>query len=475
MNADESPLIANLEAEQALLGAMMIDNRCADDVADILAADDFAEPLHGRIFAAAMTMLANGGKPSPVTLKPQFETDPAIIELGGVAYLAGLTAHSAGLIAAREMAQQILDLARLRRTIGALEESLTIARASLHNDTPLSDIAEAADAALNEALTGGDAELPGASIGRLFREALDDIEAERRGDLPPGLECACIPDLTDVIGGMRAGEVTVIAGRPGMGKTALGLSIALGVAEKGHGVAFISREMSRGELAKRMLADRIFDHGNCPTFDDVKAGKFTQDDYRKIAAAQAWADKAAFEVVDKGGAKIGQIIMALRRLKRRMAAKGQMLELAVIDYLQLVEPDKKTESRVQDVGYVSRKVKQAAKDLGIHIILLAQLSRAVEQREDKHPVLSDLRDSGEIEQDADNVVFVYREEYYLKLSEPGREKPGYEAWLTKLENSRNKMEIYSAKRRNGETARRHPWFFLANQAVRGSRYFEDRR
>jgi replicative DNA helicase len=146
----------------------------------------------------------------------------------------------------------------------------------------------------------------------------------------------------------------------------------------------------------------------------------------------------------------------------------------VIDYLQLVEPDKKLESRVSDVGYVSRMVKKAAKDLGIHIILLAQLNRGVEQREDKRPVLSDLRDSGEIEQDADNVVFLYREEYYLKLSEPKAESPGYEAWATKLENSRNRMEMYSAKRRNGETARRFPCFFLANQAVRGSRYFEER-
>ena len=808
MTAPGQTLPANIAAEAALLGAMMIDNRIADDVADIITAEDFSEPLHGRIFAASMALIAMGKTANPVTLNGQFAQDPAILEIGGVGYLATLTSSSGGILAAREFAQQILDLARLRRTILALQDAVKLAYAAVETDRPLAEVAEAADAALNEALTGGEAELPGASIGKLFRETLEGIEAEKRGELPPGLTCATIPDLTDVIGGMRPGEVTVIAGRPGMGKaqpldakvltasgwsemgalavgdelasvdgarsvvtgifpqgekqifrvtmsdgrsteccdehlwtvhyrdwdepktlptkrvremlgcvryknrlwvdlfdggygrssdlpidpwllgallgdgywgsgvkfssddpdiltriksiigsenlirrsgydyylrdggdlhrnlkmlglggrksfdkfvppvylnadrqtrleilrglmdtdgwveklgsvrfataseqlandvctlvrslgglcsvkerttfhtykgerrkgrasyqcrirfrdasrlfslyrkvlgasgrstvarlnfqsiepvrvaeaqcisvshpshlyvtddfimthnTALSLSIALGVAENGHGVGFISREMSREELGKRMLAERIFDHGNCPSFDDVKAGRLQAHDYRRLSEIQAWADTAAFEIIDRGGSKIGQIIMGLRRLKRRMAAKGKSLDLAVIDYLQLVEPDKKTESRVNDVGYVSRKVKQAAKDLGIHIILLAQLSRAVEQREDKHPVLSDLRDSGEIEQDADNVVFIYREEYYLKLTEPAKDKPGYEQWLSKLEASRNRMEIYSAKRRNGETARRHPWFFLANQAVRGSRYFEDRR
>lgn len=473
MNDDTLP--SNLEAEQALLGALMIDNRLVDRVAVGLNPDDFYEPLHGRVYAAIVNAVARGEKVTPVTLKPAFEADPAMIEMGGVAYLAGLTMQSSAVLAADECAKQIIDLARLRRLIVSLQGALNMAKTAAQTETPIVEVAEAADAALNEALTGGEIEQPGSPIGKLFRETLSNIEAERLGDAPAGVTQDTVPDFTAIIGGMRPGEVTVLAGRPGMGKTAAGLSIALGCAEKGHGVAFISREMSREELAKRMLSDRIFDHGNCPDFDAVKAGRFNTDDWRRLSAIQAWADEAPFEIIDRGGSRIGQIIMELRRVQRNMRARGQELRVAVIDYLQLIEPDKKLESRVADVGYVSRKVKMAAKSLGIHVILLSQLSRGVEAREDKRPVLSDLRDSGEIEQGADNVVFVFREEYYLKLAEPAAEKPGREAWETKLEAARNRMDIYSAKRRQGETARRQVWFFLANQAVRGSRYFEERR
>ncbi len=465
------PPHTNLEAEAALLGGMMIDNRMVDEVAELVTAEDFAEPLHGRLFAAMLAAVARGENVNPITLRPQFADDPGLRDLGGIAYLAQISQNMGGLIAGGSFARQIAELAKRRRLV----EDLKAALADAMGDTPVADVAEATDAALNEALSGGRSGKPGIALGQLFRKTVDEIEAERNGTVPPGMLAATLPDLADLVGALRPGEVTVMAGRPGMGKTAAALSIALGCAENGHGVDFISREMSREEVAKRMIADRVFDHGNCPSFDDVKAGNFTADDWRRVSEAMQWADNAPFQVTDRGGAKIGQIVMGLRRTQRNMAARGQKLKLAVIDYLQLVEPDKKLESRVADVGYVSRAVKKAAKDLGIHILLLSQLSRGVEAREDKRPLLSDLRDSGEIEQDADNVIFLYREEYYLKLTEPAPEKPGYEAWATKLEASRNRLEMYSAKRRNGATARRIVWFFLANQAVRGSRYFEDRR
>lgn len=468
--------LRNLAAEAALLGAILIDNRIADTVADTLDPADFSEAVHGRIYSEALALLQQGSVANPITLRSRFETDPDMRELGGAAYLAQLTQTGGGLIAYAEFAAEIVDLARRRRMVDALREAMEVAGSD--TGRPLAEIAEAADAALNEALSGSTA-LTGQDVGlaQLFRTSLDEITAEAKGTTAAGVRTASLPDWNDLTGGMRPGEVTILAGRPGMGKTAVSLSVALGAAENGHGVGYFSLEMQAIELGKRMISDLVFDHGNCPSFDDVKRGNFTRDDFSRIGDAERRIAAWPFRVIDQGGVRIGRIAMMARRLKRKMAASGQKLELVVIDYLQLVKADKARQSRYEEVGEVSRAVKQLAKDLGVHVLLLAQVNRECEKREDKRPRLSDLRDAGDIEQDCDNAIFIYRDEVYLAKAEPDQDdQPAkHAAWQTKIGDARSRIEIYTEKRRNGETMKRTCWFFGANQAVRGSRYFEDRR
>jgi replicative DNA helicase len=467
-----APLIGNIEAEQALLGALMIHNGLADSIADTLTADDFVEPLHGRIFAALVSLIAAGRAATPVTLRPFFDADPAIVDVGGVSYLASLTQQSGGFLIAPELAAEIETSAKRRRTIAALREALTIAENS--PETPLSEVAASADVALSEALTGTTITKPGIGIGKLFTRALGAIEAEARGEVPKGIQSALLPDMHE-IADLLPGTVTVLAGRPAMGKTAVSLSVSIGAAMNGHGVAYFSLEMKADSLAKRMISDLVFDYGNCPSFNDIKAGKFTAEDYRRIRAAEDKVADWPFEIIDQRGVKIGRIAMMIRRLKRQFEGRGHSLDLVVIDYLQLVKPDRARSSRYEEVGEISRTLKEIAGELGIAILLLAQVNRECEKREDKRPFPHDLRDAGDIEQDADTIVFIYRDEVYLKAAEPARDKPGYEGWLTKLEAARDKIEIYAPKRRDGETMRRHCQFFASSQAVRGSRFFEDRR
>lgn len=461
--------LCNLDAEQALLGALMINNRAIDTAMDILTAADFSEPLHGRIYQAILGKHVSGAVASPVTLRPQFAEDLAMRDMGGPAYLATLTANSGAILAIKDFAGQIADLAKRR----ALQDSLVEALGRLLDDK-LFDSTEIIEGALNAALSDAQAAREEISFARLFDASLSMIEDEAAGRIPAGVKSELLPDFAD-IADMRPGTVTVLAGRPKMGKTACSLSIALGAARLGHGVGYFSLEMRAEELGKRAIADLLFKHGNCPSYNDVKANKFSVEDYRSIAATRAMIADWPFVIRDQRGQKIGRIAMAIRRMKRQFEARGHTLDLVVIDYLQLVKPDKMSKSRYEDVGQISRTLKEIAGELGVAILLLAQVNRECEKREDKRPMAHDLRDAGDIEQDADTICFIYRDEVYLKQAKPPSEKPGYEAWLTKMDAAKDRIEIYSAARRNGEPIKRLCWFFGANQAVRGSRYFEDRR
>jgi replicative DNA helicase len=275
---------------------------------------------------------------------------------------------------------------------------------------------------------------------------------------------------------MRAGEVTILAGRPSMGKTAVALSVLLGAGQAGAGALFISLEMSRQELMKRAITDLIFAHGESASFDSVQKGKFTAFDQTRLREARQAIDNWPIIITDPSALRIGRLAMMIRRYQRRMAARGQELKLVVIDYLGLIQSDNRKASRYEQVAEVSRTIKRVAKECGVHILVLSQLSRAVEQREDKHPMLSDLRDAGDIEQDADNVVFVYREQYYLERAEPDpadiRKRPD---WETQMDAARDRVELICAKRRNGRIGSRKCFFFGSHQAVRGSRFYQDMR
>ncbi len=446
----------------------MIDNRLVDRVADLVAAPDFYEPLHERLFAAIVSEVAGGRRADPILLRPMFEHDPAIKQLGGVGYLAGLTGSGAGLIGAVDFARQVADLAKRRRLYDGLAELMTSARDDL--DAPVEALADAIDAKLTAALQR-DHTAKSASMAQAFDSTLADIEAEARGEAPSGLEVAGLDDWNHLTGNMRRGEVVILAGRPSMGKTAVGLSVALAAARAGHGTLFVSLEMSVGELTKRAIADLIYEHGRSATYESVQRGRFTEEDQRRLATAREQIAAWPLILHEDAGLRVGRLAMMIRRYRRQLVAKGSTLDVVFIDYLGLVRADGNKQKRYEEVSEVSRTIKTLARELNVAVVLLAQLNREVERREDKRPQLHDLRDSGEIEQDADTILFVYREQYYLERSEPDPGDKGRADWETALAAARDRVELISAKVRKGRIGRRNCHFIAAHQAVRGSDFF----
>lgn len=469
--APAAPL-RNVETEAALLGALMIDNRLVDRVADIVAAGDFYEPLHERLFAAIVGEVSAGRRADPILLRPMFAHDPAMEQLGGVAYLASLTGSGAALIGAVDFARQVADLGKRRRLYDGLGELM--ARAHDDLDAPVEALADKIDATLTAALQREHA-ARSMTMAQAFDATLTEIEAEARGEAPTGLEVAGLDDWNDLTGNMRRGEVVILAGRPSMGKTAVGLSAALAAARAGHGTLFVSLEMGVGELTKRAIADLIYDYGQSATYTQVQRGEFTSDDRARIAEAREQIATWPLILHEDAGLKVGRLAMMIRRYKRQMIAKGATLDVVFIDYLGLIQGDSRNPKRYEVVGEISRTIKTLARELNVAIVLLAQLNREVERREDKRPQLHDLRDSGEIEQDADTVLFVYREEYYLTRNEPEPGAKGRDEWELALQACRDRVELISAKVRKGKIGRRNCHFFAAHQAVRGSNFYHARQ
>lgn len=439
------------EAEALMVGLLMLENRFIDTVADMLADSDFSEPFYGRIYAAIIREASLGRSANPVTLRSYFLDDPQMAKLGGVGYLAQLTAQTL-MMPPKEIAQQIADAATRRRMLTGLSNTLDLA-----NDPTATneEIIESADAALVDATNdnGGVHQLSGSQC---FDELLAGF-----GQPVQGVTCKVIGAIDDLIGPMRPKQLIIGAGRPGMGKTAVALSYGIGAAMNGHGVLFISLEMSSVELAARMAADMCFDGRSGVPFEVIRDATAKTDDIRKIRAAHDMMRDMPFHVVDAGRLTVGRLNMIVRRYARRLAAKGNKLELVIVDYLQLVSPDQRRNSNYEAVSEVSRGLKAIAKDHGVAVFALAQLSREVEKRPDKRPQLSDLRDSGQIEQDADAVLFLSRQEYYVRQE---KEAPGYEQALALC---LGKIDFICAKRRNGRTGTAEGQFHGEYQAVRG--------
>jgi replicative DNA helicase len=281
-----------------------------------------------------------------------------------------------------------------------------------------------------------------------------------------GVTCEVIPTLDKILGPIRPTHFDVGAGRPGMGKTAVAVSYARGAAKKGHGVLFFSLEMGGDELAERLLADDCFDEHRIP-YEAIRDRKLDMIERREVCRAQERLAALPIQIIDKAGLSIGQIRSMVRRWRRRFAARGQSLDLVIVDYLQLVRGERRMD-RIEVVSEVSRALKEIAKDNHLGVLALSQLSRAVESRADKRPQLSDLRESGQIEQDADAVLFLLRPEYYLrKEGEPIFGDPDYEEWQAKLEKCQGRIEFIVAKRRGGREGSAWGEFLGPYQAVRG--------
>ncbi len=465
-SAEIRELPHNIEAEAALIGAMLIDNRIAEDLPVRLTPEHFFEPLHGRIFGQVMTLVDRNMVVTPVTLKPFFEGDEAMKALGGPGYLAQLTGSGAGLIGARDFAQQIFDLALLRELVsvgrGLVEGAMDTSEAV----DPRGQIEEAESALYR--VSGGDAEL--GQVKTFAQATTEAVKIAERALNSGGHLSGVTTGLTSInqkIGGLHASDLVILAGRPGMGKTALATNIAFNAADRwrrdeddgiapdknmGAKCAFFSLEMSADQLATRILAEQSGISGEA-----LRMGKISRDDFQSLSRASQALQSLPLFIDDTPGLTIAALRTRARRLQRRHG-----IGLVVVDYLQLLQgTGKSSDNRVQEISEISRGLKTLAKELNVPVLALSQLSRAVEQREDKRPQLSDLRESGSIEQDADIVLFVFREDYYVGSKEPKRPNEGdeikihaeHEAWAQEMERVFGLAELIVAKQRHGSTGK----------------------
>lgn len=431
---------ATVEPEMVLLASLAFENRRIDAVADEVKPEDFSDPFLGHVFGLMTNEWAQGRAANPVTLRPLLAKHPSFEAIGGNAWLASMLNCTSLALPAADTARLIARHAKRRRLAEGLSAAIGMAE---EPGVELEKVADAADQAIVASIAGARAAAEttaGGMMGRLLKSF----------DLPRhGVRCGVVPSLDQVVGPLRRTDLAVMAGRPGMGKTATALSYALGAARAGHGVLFVSLEMGGEQLAARMAADLAFDGQGRVPFAEIVGEHPTIAARRAVADAGAVLDDMAFAVVDAGSLTLARLAMIVRRNARRMAARGQSLDLVVVDYLQLLNTDARGASSYERVSEVSRGLKQLAKDAGVAVLALAQLSREVEKRADKRPQLSDLRDSGQIEQDADVVLLLLREEYYLRKEAPARDGPERYAWEQALAAVEGRIEFICAKRRNG--------------------------
>jgi replicative DNA helicase len=454
-DTDASPMYRqpphNIELEQALIGCLLLNNDTIGRLPDAMKPDHFYAPLHRRLVDAIMTARARDQLATPLTLKTQFENDPDLKELGGFAYLVRLVEDVPSIRNVEQFAKAILDLATRRELINLGEGLVNDAFDSPIDYTPSEQI-EAAERALyalaDPAKRGGGFR----SFRQAAAAALEVAETARRtrGGIP-GVTTG-LYKLDDKLGGFQRSDLLILAGRPGMGKTALATNIAVNAArakmndpEEGATVAFFSLEMSAEQLATRIISEVA----EIPLWE-IRKGKVDARDFGRLIEAVTLLENLPLFIDDSPGLSIAQVAARCRRMARD---KKTGLGLVVIDYLQLLEGSgaKRNENRVQEVTEITKGLKNIAKELNIPVLALAQLSRGVDARDDKRPVLSDLRESGSIEQDADAVMFVFREEYYHKSREPDQSDPEYGKWLEKMNRIGGKAEVLIEKHRHGPT------------------------
>jgi len=447
----------NIEAEQSLLGAILVNNDAFYRVSDFLEAKHFFEPIHQTIFETSGSLIRMGKVATPVTLKTFL---PADTDIGGMTvgqYLARLAAEATTIINAQDYGRTIYELSLRRDLIRIGDDMVNVAFDAPVDFAPRAQI-EDAERRLYELAEAGRYDGGFQRFAQAMKTALDmAANAYLRDGKLSGIATG-LRDLDSKMGGLQSSDLIIVAGRPGMGKTALATNIAYNVAKahraevqadgtmktvNGGIVGFFSCEMSAEQLATRILAEQTRVASSM-----IRRGGISQDEFDKIRDYTIELEHLPLFVDETGGLSISQLTARARRLKRQRG-----LDVIVVDYIQLLQGSGKrgNDNRVQEVTEITTSLKALAKELNVPVIALSQLSRQVESRDDKHPQLSDLRESGSIEQDADVVLFVYREEYYLQNKEP---KPGtaeHEKWQLEMELALGKAEVIIAKQRHGPT------------------------
>ena len=451
---DPDTMPHSIEAEQQLLGAILTNNDVYDRVAQIIGAQHFFDPVHARIFEVAAARIAKNNLASPVTLKAFFDGDAGLEELGGPAYLVRLAGAAISAYAVRDYAQMIYDLAIRRELIGLGRDIVAKAAKVDIASEPREQIVEA-EQALYKLSEQGKADSGFVSFLRAVTDAVNVANAayQREGGLA-GISTGLI-DMDKKLGGLHKSDLLILAGRPSMGKTSLATNIAFNVAKaykrgilpdgnegtvEGGVVGFYSLEMSAEQLAARILSEAA----EVPS-EQIRRGDMTEGEFRRFVEAAKSLEACPLYIDDTPALPISQLAARARRLKRTHG-----LDLLIVDYLQLVRGAGKSENRVNEISEITMGLKAIAKELNIPVIALSQLSRQVENREDKRPQLSDLRESGSIEQDADVVMFVFREEYYKEREKPGdHELEKMATWQAEMERLHGKAEVVIGKQRHG--------------------------
>jgi replicative DNA helicase len=448
----------NIEAEQALLGAILVNNEAFYRVSDFLEPKHFFEPIHQRIFELAGGLVRAGKIATPVTLKTFLPGDFDIAGLSVNQYLARLAAEATTIINAEDYGRTVYDLSVRRDLIMIGEDMVNLAYDAPVDSTPMSHI-EDAERKLYEIAETGRYDSGFKRFAQALTSAVDmAAQAYQRDGGLSGIATG-LSDLDTRMGGLQSSDLIILAGRPGMGKTALATNVAYNVARAWIGelqpdgrtktvnggiVGFFSLEMSAEQLATRIIAEQTGIPSN-----KIRRGAIDESDFEKIKDISIELQSLPFYVDETGGLSVGQLAARARRLKRQRG-----LDLIVVDYLQLLQgsSQRASEGRVHEITEITTRLKALAKELNIPVLALSQLSRQVESREDKRPQLSDLRESGSIEQDADVVMFVFREEYYHQMrkpSETSREK--FAEWLAEGERVEGKAEVIIGKQRHGPT------------------------
>ncbi|MGE0845075.1 MAG: replicative DNA helicase [Flavobacteriaceae bacterium] len=447
----------NLDAEQALIGAILVNNDAFYRVSDFLLPEHFHEPLHGRVYDIVSSLIRANRTATPVTLKTFLDRDEPVGDLTVPQYLARLAAEATTVINAEDYGRTIYDLATRRGLISVGEEMVNLAYDAPVDMPPRLQIERAEQQLFQIAETGK----YGGGFLR-FAEALKDAvemasKAYQRDGHLSGI-ATNLRDLDEMMGGLQPSDLVILAGRPAMGKTALATNIAFSVAQShrsetnaqgidetadGGIVGFFSLEMSAEQLATRIISEQA----GVPS-ETIRRGKTTQLEFEKIVDAAQRLQSVPLYIDATGGLTVAQLAARARRLKRQRG-----LDMLVIDYLQLLAGSSKrsSDSRVQEITEITTSLKALAKELNVPILALSQLSRQVESREDKRPQLADLRESGSIEQDADVVLFVYRDEYYLKNRKPKEGTDEFIKWQADMDEMHGVAEVIIGKQRHGPT------------------------
>lgn len=442
----------HIEAEQVILGTIIMNNEYINRVSDFLLPEHFYEPANKKIFEQiSNTINKNNIIANQVTLKHFFENDDVIKTVGGVSYLSTLLSRATGIIDIADYAKLVYDLA-LKRELVLIGEDIVNSAFDADDQINASAQIEDAENKLFNLTRHGSANSDFRNISVPLKQTLEKtLIAKNRDSHISGISTG-LDDLDNLLGGMQNSDLIILAGRPSMGKTSIAINIAVNACKflnkdakenkDKKAVGFFSLEMSADQLSAKILSMET-----SISTTKFRSGEINDQDWEAIVKRSSEISNMPFFIDDTPALTIPAIRNRIRRMVRK-----HNLSLLFIDYLQLISGSSKksSDSRVQEISEITRGLKAIAKEFNIPVIALSQLSRAVEQREDKRPQLSDLRESGSIEQDSDVVAFIFRESYYEERKRPSEdEKDKFERWKSKMDELRNRSEVIIAKQRNG--------------------------